>query len=322
MILQVFFFFFFFFRFKFLLLTPPAPTLDNEDDNKIFLITTYHPNDNQFNQIIRNNWDVLGRNHTTQHLYKHTLVSGFRRPKNLRDILCKAAVTRKADDQKVDPFYVTPPVTITPVTAAKGAKAPIRQTSMLDFVRPNTPPIDARTLASDTSLTQGTTPRQGTHPKERGFQFCNQTRDCRYCPLLNKTGTITSTTTGIKHHCMVKVSCRSSNLVYAITCTRCGLQYVGQTLLRLKDRFVGHLGDINNGNMDKPISAHFAHDGHNGLKDMSISILEFIKKPPRSPQSITIRSRVERNWTHQLRTLAPQGLNQENPKEYHSHRKT
>ena len=51
---------------------------------------------------------------------------------------------------------------------------------------------------------------------------------------------------------MTKVACRSSNLVYAITCKRCGQQYVGQTMVRLKDRFVGHLGDINNEATKKP----------------------------------------------------------------------
>ena len=55
---------------------------------------------------------------------------------------------------------------------------------------------------------------------------------------------------------------------------------------------------------------------------MALTVLEFIKKPPRSPEAITIRCRVENNWTHTLRTLAPQGLNQENPKEFHSHRKS
>ena len=92
-------------------------------------------------------------------------------------------------------------------------------------------------------------------------------------------------------------------------------------MIRLKDRFVGHLGDINNGRIEKPVGAHFSQRSHDGLNDMSITILEFIKKPPRSLEAITIRNRVERNWTHLLRTLAPQGLNQENPKEYNTHKK-
>ena len=115
---------------------------------------------------------------------------------------------------------------------------------------------------------------------------------------------------------MKKISCRSSNLIYAITCTRCKIQYVGQTLLRIEDRFVHHFHDIDIADSDMSVGKHFSQPSHNGIKDIQISVLEFIKKPPRSPASVIIRNRVEKRWTHLLRCLAPQGLNIENPKEY------
>jgi hypothetical protein len=107
------------------------------------------------------------------------------------------------------------------------------------------------------------TKRLGTAPGERGFPFCNTTR-CRYCPLINTSGKITCHVTQIEHPCMTKVSCRSSNLIYAISCKRCGLQYVGQTLLRLKDRFVHHLRDIDIGTLEKSVCRHFSQADHNG----------------------------------------------------------
>ena len=67
---------------------------------------------------------------------------------------------------------------------------------------------------------------------------------------------------------------------------------------------------------EKTVSRHFSSSTHRGTKDMSISVLEFVKKPPRSPQASTVRLKVEKNWTHLLRSLAPFGLNMENPKEY------
>jgi len=97
------------------------------------------------------------------------------------------------------------------------------------------------------------------------------------------------------------------------------MQYVGQTLLRLKDRFVDHFGGITKGDQTKPIPKHFSQNDHQGIDDVRITILEFIRMPPRSPQAAIIRQRVERNWTHTLRTLAPQGLNLETPKQYTSH---
>ena len=154
--------------------------------------------------------------------------------------------------------------------------------------------------------------------KHRGYSYCLK-NNCRYCNKINKTGYLQSTTTGLTHKTMKKVSCRSSNLICAVTCKKCGLQYVGQTYLRIKDRFVGHFGDINKSNQDKTLGKHFSQYTHNGIEDVNITVLEFIKMPPKSPQAITIRHRVEKSWTHALRTLAPQGLNLENPKHYTSH---
>ena len=44
----------------------------------------------------------------------------------------------------------------------------------------------------------------------------------------------------MKYRCISNPSCRSSNLIYCITCKICQMQYVLQTSLRLKDRFVHH----------------------------------------------------------------------------------
>ena len=106
--------------------------------------------------------------------------------------------------------------------------------------------------------------------------------------------------------------------IYAITCKVCGIQYVGQTKLRLKDRFVHHLRDIAIHDVTKPVGNHYNKPNHKGTKDLEITILEFIKKPPYSPAASAIRLRIESHWTHTLRTLSPSGLNMENPKEYKS----
>ena len=110
---------------------------------------------------------------------------------------------------------------------------------------------------------------------------------------------------------MVNISCRSSNLIYCITCKVCDKQYVGQTSLRVKDRFVHHFLDIEKGDPLKSVGRHFSQRDHNGIHSVEISILEFIKKPQKSPAASVIRDRVERRWIHLLRTLAPRGLNME-----------
>ena len=279
------------------LLNRTDTTTVETDDEKVFLITTYHPHDQFVPQTARNNWEILGRNQTTEELQNRKLVCGFSRPPNLRNILCTAKVRRLRGDELADPNYVapTPPPPITNRTVGT-----TRQTSIKDYARPTHTENVHATMSLPTQPTRIPVPinSQGSRKRKdkRGFPYCGH-NDCRYCRLLNKTGTIKSTTTGINHNTMKHISCRSSNVIYAITCRNCHIQYVGQTLLRLKDRFVGHFGDINNSLQDKPVGKHFSQGNHRGIDDVRISILEFIKMPPRSPQAATIRHRVETKWT-------------------------
>ena len=149
---------------------------------------------------------------------------------------------------------------------------------------------------------------KGTSQKERGFNFCNR-NGCRYCPNLNKTGKITCFATNQSFDCMRNISCRSSNVVYAVSCKKCGKQYVGQTMLRIKDRFKNHFYDVVKKDRTKALGLHFSQQDHNGIQDIEITVLEFIKKPPRSPEASIIRDRVEKRWIHLLRCPAPQELN-------------
>jgi len=66
--------------------------------------------------------------------------------------------------------------------------------------------------------------------------------------------------------------------------------------------------------LNKPVAVHFSKPGQTRKDDIQITALDFIKNTHRSPKAITIRHRVEFKWTHTLQTLAPQGINLENPK--------
>ena len=80
-------------------------------------------------------------------------------------------------------------------------------------------------------------------------------------------------------------------------------------MLRLKDRFVRHFYDISLGDKQKSLGHHFQTQDHQGISDVEIHVLEFIKKTPCSDAAKAIRDRVERRWIHLLRCLAPAGLN-------------
>ena len=58
------------------------------------LVTTYHPHNDDLREIVSQHWDMLGRNNTTMNLYNDGYLVGYRRPRNLRDILVQARVKK------------------------------------------------------------------------------------------------------------------------------------------------------------------------------------------------------------------------------------
>jgi hypothetical protein len=225
------------------------------DNSRVFLITTYHPIDQTLKNIVFNNWEMLGKSPTTSTLHERKLMLGYRRPKNLKEMLVKANVPYKAGDESSRPEGFPPlnrvvkteePTTSRgEVTGQAGPLTKLLQKSIKDFF----PVHQGASTSTLTKPVEAAPPKglplkqSGTPAKRRGFNFCN-TKFCRYCPKLNKSGKITSHSTGQEYNCMSNISCRSSNLIYCISCTLCGKQYVGQTSLRLKDRFVHHFYSI------------------------------------------------------------------------------
>ena len=71
---------------------------------------------------------------------------------------------------------------------------------------------------------------------------------------------------------MLNISCRSSNVIYCITCKTCGKQYVGQTLRRFKERIYKHLRYIDQANKEKPLALHFFSMKHE-QNDIEVHII-------------------------------------------------
>jgi hypothetical protein len=78
----------------------------------------------------------------------------------------------------------------------------------------------------------------------------------------------------------------------------------------LKSRFVHHFYSVDKEDASKPVGKHFSQMNHkDGIDNMDIHVLEFIKKTPSSEVRAQIRNRVEKRWIHLLRSPAPLGLN-------------
>ncbi len=96
-----------------------------------------------------------------------------------------------------------------------------------------------------------------------------------------------------------------------MSCTVCGLQYVGQTKRTIGERFREHFRSITKGNSIDLKHVHFNSAGHHGIKDIQISVISLIKEHPDGTQSQRARDKMEMFWYHQLGTLVPRGLNVE-----------
>ena len=148
---------------------------------------------------------------------------------------------------------------------------------------------------------------KGTQPRSPSGSFrCNKT-NCTVCPFIEDGRNLytfysTGQTFKIKSH----ITCETSNIIYMIQCTKCNLQYIGETKRRLKDRFNEHRRPIINpfcSYTPTAVSRHFLTSGH--AEDHMILIpLEQLHTSRDS-----IRKAREAFLIHRGKTLEPAGLN-------------
>lgn len=310
------------------LLGPKDTTVDKPES--VVLVTTYTPTHDVLRNITQKNWDYLGKSPTTLHLHQKKIMVGYRRPKNLRDLLVKA-------DCSLPKNFKVPAQTEAREHFLRGTNPPplapsrrAKQSSMTDYINRNNSPqipthssssaLNVTSIAPDIPIrsTSLTTVAQPNLLKNK----CIAKKQCNYCPLLNTSGTIQCHVTKREFLSKKNITCRSSNLIYCISCKTCGKQYVGQTKRTILERFQGHFNKIKicqTGRREDPIlfrklekdavGTHFSAPDHNGTKDLIISVLAFITSPPQSLRALDHRLKVEKEWIHRMRCPAPKGLN-------------
>ena len=77
------------------LLHPPPKANRNQPSENLFLVTTHLVGHNPLKDIVKQNWDLLGRTHTTQPVFMTNIIFGQRRNKNLKDMLVHAALPQQ-----------------------------------------------------------------------------------------------------------------------------------------------------------------------------------------------------------------------------------
>ena len=148
--------------------------------------------------------------------------------------------------------------------------------------------------------------RQHLQPTPReppGNYPCGAPR-CKTCPILVTSDEFSSHTTGKSFKVKIRASCKSSNVIYLITCRRCGQQYVSETGQPFHLRVNGHRFDIAHRRTDEsPVSSHF-NSGPHTLADMCVMVIEHTRS-----QDPCLRRIRESRWIRTLGTSFPLGMN-------------
>jgi hypothetical protein len=89
---------------------------------------------------------------------------------------------------------------------------------------------------------------------------CNGRSDCRVCRQMPTTTEVVSRDGKFHFQIRGSFNCNSQNIVYMLTCGDCGLQYIGETCRKLRERFNDHKSKSDK---DKyPIGRHVITTGH------------------------------------------------------------
>ena len=132
-----------------------------------------------------------------------------------------------------------------------------------------------------------------------GSYACKQ--NCLACKFMENSNEFKSTITSKRYKIQGHHTCKTPSVVYLITCTKCKIQYVGQTGNTIRERLYGHMADIRAKNTFKPVSRHFGteHD----VTNISITIIQ------NTERNLNKRLRSEELWIKKLATKTPDGLN-------------
>ena len=105
----------------------------------------------------------------------------------------------------------------------------------------------------------GDVPAAGLYRHDHG----NRGRACLLCPRLQESRQFRSTFTGLTYFIRHHLTCKSSYVIYLVTCQTCSAQYVGKTTEPMHKRHTGHRWEIEV--QSTPLGRHFARCGYNNL---------------------------------------------------------
>jgi hypothetical protein len=122
------------------------------------------------------------------------------------------------------------------------------------------------------------------------------------------SSTLTHRKYSIINHYPDPLTCSSSNIIYLVSCSRCGIQYVGETAQQLNLRMNNHRTAIR-GKKNTILTDHFRGDGGCCITHCIVQPIEKLDDIGSERDQKKRRLEREAFWIQELRTLTPYGLN-------------
>ena len=127
---------------------------------------------------------------------------------------------------------------------------------------------------------------------------------CFTCKLMTPTQ-IAKSSSGASVKLKRQTNCKSANVIYLITCTQCGKQYVGETKRALNERMNGHRSDWTKRRFQRsPVAEHFHLQNHDFNSHVSLCCIDHDAQ-----WSDDTRKARENYWIRRLNTMQPHGIN-------------
>ncbi|CAJ0940184.1 unnamed protein product [Ranitomeya imitator] len=130
---------------------------------------------------------------------------------------------------------------------------------------------------------------------------------CASCSNMLKGAFFCHPYTGRRYDIKRRYTCRSSYVVYVLTCP-CGLFYVGETTMEVRARISKHTSTIRTKLLDLPVPRHF-HDKGDSVNQLRYRVIDDVPVMRRGGDRITLLKRKELRWIFELDTLHPRGMN-------------
>ena len=112
---------------------------------------------------------------------------------------------------------------------------------------------------------------------------------CLICKYIKVGNHFCSTQTRRKFRIRQELNCKSTHVIYLVTCLNCKEQYVGETGQNLSIRFNKHRSDIEKGKRSTGLSKHFLNgncDGSSHTPKITMKFKLLIKSPIRKEEDV------------------------------------